>query len=152
KMLFQAKKYNESVAQYMTKKEKCGKLGSVEVYYLGRAYLSAGDSLNADSTFAEFIARNPTSPDGYYWRAFTNVRYQILKAEDFPAFPYYQKYIELTSTDPAKYKRNLSEAYTYSGVYYFEKAKDKEQAKANFMKALELNPEDEIATEFMKQF
>ena len=150
KMLFQAKKYNESVAQYLAKKEKCGKLGSVEVYYLGRAYFSAGDSLNADSTFAEFIARNPTSPDGYYWRAWTNTKFQILNPETFPGLPYYQKYIELASADPAKYKRNLVEAYNYVGFYHWSK-KENDLAKASFMKAVELDPADEIATEQLKK-
>jgi tetratricopeptide (TPR) repeat protein len=152
KVLFLAKHDKEAIAQYLSKKDICGKLNSVEVYYLGRAYIGNNDSLMADSTFAEFVARNPTSPDGYYWRAFINVKFQLQKPENYAAYPYYQKYIELASADPAKYKRNLSQAYTYSGVYNFEKLKNKDEAKANFMKALELNPEDEIATEYMKQF
>jgi tetratricopeptide (TPR) repeat protein len=152
KVLFQAKHYNEAIAQYAFKKEKCGKLGSLELYYLGRTYYNALDSVMADSTFAEFITRNPTSPDGYYWRGKTNARFQIQKAEDFGAYPYYQKYIEVTGGDAVKFKNNLPEAYVYVGIYFFEKAKDKEQAKANFMKALEIDPANELAGIYMKQF
>jgi len=150
KVLFQAKHYNEAVAQYNSKKAICGKLNSVELYYLGRTYINANDSIMADTTFAEFITRNPTSPDGYYWRASTNVRFQLQKAETFPALPYYQKYIEVASVDPAKYKRNLVEANDYVGAYYLSK-KDKETAKPYILKALELDPADEIAVELMKQ-
>jgi tetratricopeptide (TPR) repeat protein len=153
KVLFQAKHYKEAIAVYISKKEmqKCGRLNSVELYYLGRAYINSGDSIMADTTFAEFITRNPTSPDGYYWRASTNVRFQLQKAETFPALPYYQKYIEVAGVDPVKYKRNLVEAYGYSGAYYLSK-KDKETAKPLVLKALELDPADEIALELMKQF
>src|ERR1043165_4772546 len=151
KVLFQAKSYTEAIAKYNLKKEKCGgKLASLDIYYVGRSAIYAKDSVLADTTFAEFIARNPTSPDGYYWRGWTNTIFQLQNPETFPALPYYQKYIELASSDPAKYKRNLVDSYNYVGMYYLSK-KDKDQAKANFMKAIELSPEDEIAKENLKQ-
>ncbi len=150
KVLFQAKHFSESIAQYAFKKDKCGKLNSVEVFYLGRCYYSAGDSLMADTTFAEFTQRNPTSPDGYMWRALTNLK--IGKPEDFNAYPYYLKYIEIAGSDPVKYKRNLPDAYSYVGIYNFEKLKDKEKAKENFSKALEIDPTNSIALEYMKQY
>ncbi|HLP52373.1 MAG TPA: tetratricopeptide repeat protein [Chitinophagales bacterium] len=150
KTLFLAKHYTEAAAQYLVKKERCGKLASLDVYYLGRAYFSANDSLRADSTFAEFITRNPTSPDGYYWRAWTNTKFQIQNPETFPGLPYYQKYIEIASADPAKYKRNLVEAYNYVGFYHWSK-KETDQAKASFMKALEVDPTDEMASEQLKK-
>ncbi len=152
KVLFQAKHYNEAIAQYAFKKETCGKLGSLELYYLGRTYYSAKDSVMADSTFAEFITRNPTSPDGYFWRGKINAVFQLQKPENFGAYPYYQKYIEVTGGDGVKFKNNLPDAYVYVGIYFFEKAKDKEQAKANFMKALEIDPANELAGIYMKQF
>jgi tetratricopeptide (TPR) repeat protein len=147
KLLFTARHYTEAIDQYNLKKEHCNKLTSLDVYYLGRAYYQAGDSLMADTTFAEFITRNPTSPDGYYWRAQANLK--IGKFEDYNAFPYYQKYIEIAGKDPQKYKKNLVEAYIYLGVYYFEK--DKLLAKENLMKALELDPNDTYAQDFLKQ-
>ncbi len=101
----------------------------------------------ADTSFAEFIIRNPTSPDGYYWRAITNLK--IGKLEDFRALPYYQKYIEVAGVDPQKYKNNLVEAYTYLGVANFEK--NKALAKENFNKALELDPTNADAMELLKQ-
>jgi tetratricopeptide (TPR) repeat protein len=147
KILFTGKRYADAVKQYEAKRQKCGTLTSLDVYYLGRSHYITGDSLMADTTFAEFVARNPTSPDGYYWRAQANLK--IGKPEDFGAYPYYKKYIEVAGTEPQKYKRNLVEAYIYLGVYYFEK--DKAVAKENLMKALELDPNDTYAQEFLKQ-
>ena len=152
KVLYQAKRYNDAIAQYAFKKEKCGKLNSLELFYLAKSYFNLKDSVMADTTFAEFITRNPTSPDGYFWRGKTNARFELHKPQEFAAYPYYQKYIELTGGDVVKFKNNLPEAYDYAGIYFFEKVKDKEQAKANFMKALEVDPNDELATLYMKQF
>lgn len=158
KMLFTAKQYPAAIEQYNIKKNRLGKLTSTEVYYLGRAYLETGDSLNADTTFAEFITRNPSSPDGYFWRARTNLK--LGKAEDFKALPYYQKYLELTLADPVKYAPNANgklstigynqiESYIYQGVAVADK--DKAKAKEYYNKALELDPNDANAIFFMKQ-
>ncbi|MES2620404.1 MAG: hypothetical protein V4615_06090 [Bacteroidota bacterium] len=149
KVLYLAKHYDEAVAQYALKKEKCGSLTSLELFYLGKSYVYSNDSLMADTTFAEFITRNPTSPDGYLQRAQNAVK---ISPDQFTAAPHYLKYIELTQADPEKYKRYLPDAYAYVGIYYFEKVKDKEQAKTYFGKALELDPANYFATEYMKQY
>ena len=149
KVLYLAKEYSGAVNQFNVKKLRCDKLSSLDLFYLGRTYVNMGDSLMADTTFAEFIERNPTSPDGYLQRAQNAIRIQ---PENFTAVPYYQKYIELTSSDPEKYKRNLPDAYAYVGIYYFEKQKDKGQAKTYFMKSLEIDPENQFATEYLKQY
>ena len=151
KVLYQARHYDEAIAQYAYKKAKCGSLSSIEVYYLGRSYVSMGDSIMSDTAFTEFIDRNPTSPDGYFNRA--RIRLKIGKLEDFNALPDYQKYIEVVMAIPdhSKYNKNLVEAYDYVGLYAMEKEKDKAKAKENFNKALELDPNDEIATAYLKQ-
>ncbi len=154
KVLYLAKHYDESIKEYLVKKQVCtDKYGAIDMYYVGRAYLILDDSLDADSTFADFINKSPTTPDGYYWRARTNLK--IGKLEDFYSFPYYQKYIEivepLAAANPAKYKSNMIEAYDYIGLYYADKGKDKAKAKEYLQKALELDPNDENTLEFMKQ-
>ncbi len=149
KALYTAKHYDESVKEFAAKKEKCGDLKTLDYYYIGRAYLLLDDSLNADTAFATFIEKSPTTPDGYYWRARTNLK--IGKLEDFNSYPYYLKYIELASPNAAKFKDNLVEAYQYLGVYYIQKMKDKVKAKEYFNKALELDPNDTNTQEFLKQ-
>jgi tetratricopeptide (TPR) repeat protein len=65
------------------------------------------------------------------------------------ANPFYQKYIELGSADPAKYKAGLVESYDYLGAYYAQK-NDKASAKSNFEKALAVDPTDEFAIKALK--
>ena len=43
KVLYQAKRYNDAIAQYAFKKEKCGKLNSVELFYLAKSYFNLKD-------------------------------------------------------------------------------------------------------------
>ncbi len=150
KALFVSRHYQEADSMYNHKKTKCGDLTTLEYYYLGRDYLLLDDSINADTTFGEFIKRSPTTPDGYYWRARTNLK--IGKLEDFNSLPYYSKYIDIVTTagTQEKYKDNLNEAYNYLGAYYFEK--DKAQSKSYFQKVLDTDPTNEFATEYMKQF
>ncbi|RZK27543.1 MAG: tetratricopeptide repeat protein, partial [Hymenobacter sp.] len=65
------------------------------------------------------------------------------------AKPYYEKYIELGNADPAKYKAGLVESYDYLGAYYAQK-NDKASAKANFEKALAIDPTDDFASKSLK--
>jgi tetratricopeptide (TPR) repeat protein len=150
KALFQSKRYAQADTMYNYKKAKCGSLTALEYYYLGRVYLLLDDSINADTTFGEFIKLSPTTPDGYYWRARTNLK--IGKPDEFNSFPWYSKYIDVVTTAGTqdKFKSNMNEAYDYLGAYYFEK--DKPKSKSYFQKVLESDPNDEFANEFMKQF
>lgn len=147
KTLWQSKRYTDAIVQYNAKIAQFGG-GALDYYYLGRSYFSAGNYVAADSTFATFVTKQPTSPDGYVWRAKCNSRIDPeMKAGS--AFPFYQKFIELAQADVTKNKRNLVEAYGYMGAYYMN-AKDNTQAKQNFEKALELDPNDELAKELLK--
>ena len=149
KTLFNGKRYAAAVEQYNRKKAACGNLSSLDVFYLGRAYLSAENYAMADTSFAEFIQRNATSPDGYYWRARTNMSL-VTEANKYPALPFYQRFIELASADAARNKKNLIVAYSFMGSYYLEQ-NDSGNAKANFTKALELDPANVDLQEIMKQ-
>jgi tetratricopeptide (TPR) repeat protein len=149
KTLFTGKRYAASVEQYNRKKAACGSLSSLDVFYLGRAYLSTENYIMADTTFAEFITRNATSPDGYYWRARTNMSL-VTETNKYPALPYYMKFIELASTDATRNKKNLIVAYSFAGSYYLE-TNDMGMAKNYFNKALELDPENKDLQEILKQ-
>ena len=149
KVLYSSKHYDEAVSQYNVKKAKCGDLKAIDYYYMGRAYLLMSDSLDADTSFGSFIAKSPTTPDGYYWRARTNLK--IGKVDDFNSFPYYKAYIDIAGANPTKFKDNLVESYQYLGVYYLEKMKDKAKAKEYLEKALELDPNDQNTIDFLKQ-
>lgn len=148
KVLYQAQHFLDAMKEYYVKRDKCGKLSSLEVYYLGRCAYQAQDSVEADTAFGEFIERNPTSPDGWFQKAGVNVRWAVEgKPEDYPAMPYYQKVIDLCKSDPVNNKRYLVQAYDYVGAYYLDpkKGKDIEKGKEYLNDALQLDPNDEFA-------
>lgn len=147
KVLFQSKRYAEAVTQYS---DKIGKFGgtSLDFYYLGRSHFGAANYAAADTAFTVFVTKNPTSPDGYIWRAKSNSRIDT-EMKVGSAKPFYEKFIELGQADAQKNKRNLLEAYNYLGAYYLN-VKDDVSAKANLDKALELDPADAIALELKK--
>ena len=149
KILYGAKHYADAINQYNAKKARCGDLKALDYYYIGRASLLLDDSLGADTAFGSFIAKSPTTPDGYYWRARTNLK--IGKFEDYNSLPYYSDYIRLAEPTAASHKDNMIESYQYLGVYYLEKVKDKAKAKEYLQKALELDPNDPNTIEFLKQ-
>jgi uncharacterized protein HemY len=147
KTLWQAKRYEEAIQQYNDKITQFGGT-SLDYYYLGRANFSATKYMDADAAFKTFADKNPTSPDGYLWRAKCYSRVDPeMKTGD--ALSYYEKFIEIAQADPTKNKRNLIEAYSYMAAYYMN-AKDNEKAKANLANAAALDPNDEFVVELQK--
>lgn len=144
KTLFSMRKYQDAAKTFEEKNIKYGN-GAIDVFYLGRAYFLVPDYKKADSSFAVFIEKQPTSLDGYLWRAKSNVRIDSTGTEGL-AFPYYQKFIELASADTVKNKATLVEAYGYMIGYYYGKL-DNKTAKEYLNKALELDPANEFALE-----
>ena len=65
------------------------------------------------------------------------------------AKPFYEKYIELTSAEPEKFKKQLIEAYKYVG-YYLSQNEDMPGALALYEKALALEPTDTEAIDAIK--
>lgn len=144
KTLFSLRKWEEAAKNFELKDSLYGN-GSLDIFYLGRAYFNMKDYVKADTAFAKFVEKQPTSPDGYLWRAKSNSSLDTLEFKGL-AFPYYQKYIEIASADPEKNKVNLVDAYIYMAVYYNSK-RDNKSAKEFLNKALALDPENKFANE-----
>lgn len=149
KSLFASGNYAGAVEQYKNKENKCGTLAALDLFYLGRAYFSEKDFASADTTFAMFIERTPSTPEGYLWRGKTNAFRDDATNPQFLAMPYYQLYIDKFGADPMKNKKGLIESYIYIGSYFASK-NDVASAKTNFNKALELDPNDSDAQELLK--
>ncbi len=152
KALFLAKRNGEAAAYYVKKQDNCGSLAALDVFNLGRAYYFNKEYANADTFFAQFIARTPSTPDGYLWRGKNAAQLDIaLNGEkpQFLALPYYQQFIEKFEADPVKNKRGLSESYFYYGTYHLQN-NDNANAKVFFNKMLELDPNDTDAQEMLK--
>ncbi len=94
----------------------------------------------ADSLFAKVETLVPTSHLGSIMRA--RVNSEIDKETTLGlAKPFYEKALTILLTDTVKYKKEIIEAYSYLGFYYFMK-EDKANAIDYFKKLLELDPEN----------
>ena len=117
-------------------------------YRLAAAYASAKQYPRADSVFNIINTAKADYAPAYIARAKVNV-YMDPDASKGSAKPYYEKYIELGSADPTKYKAGLVESYDYLGAYSAQK-KDKAAAKENFEKAIAIDPTDDFAVKSLK--
>jgi len=117
-------------------------------YRLAAAYASAKQYPQADSVFGIINTAKADYAPAYIARAKVNVALDP-DADKGLAKPYYEKYIELGNADPAKYKAGLVESYDYLGAYNAHK-NDKAAAKANFEKAIAIDPADDFAVKSLK--
>ncbi|HMU69563.1 MAG TPA: tetratricopeptide repeat protein [Chitinophagales bacterium] len=148
KYLYTIKKYAESIVAYNNVIAKY-QAGALDYYFLGRAYYQTNDYVNADTIYAQFIALQPNSPDGFLQRAKTKVRLDGID-ERGTALPLYLRYIELAEKDIEKNKKNLIDAYLYCFSYY-DLMKQTADACTNFNKAKTLDPNNEYVKQFDAQ-
>ena len=130
----------------LKEKAKTGDLA--DQYRLAAALASAKQYPQADSVFNIINTAKADYAPAYIARAKVNV-FMDPDANKGSAKPYYEKYIELGSADPTKYKAGLVESYDYLGAYNAHK-NDKAAAKENFEKALALDPTDDFASKSLK--
>lgn len=151
KVLFNAKRYKQAALAYKRRTEMKQKTASpLDYYYMGRSYFSSGDYVNADSAFAQFTYQQPQSPDGYLWRAKSNLEQEDKTNLKGFASVHYLKFIELTSADPSKQRSNLVSAYNYLGFVALIQ-KDNVKAKEYFGKIIEIDPNNAKAQEELKR-
>lgn len=111
-----------------------------DYFYLGYSQYYQKKYALADSSFAKLTELSPAYLTGYLMRAKCNVQLDP-ELKTGAAKPYYEKVVELGVADPEKNKKALIEAYKYLG-YYSVQFEMEEEAKTNFSKAYELDPND----------
>lgn len=150
---FSQKKYKLAAEAY-EKKIAGGKPGPVDFFYIGRAYYFGLEFVKSDTAFSNLIRLKADFPAAWLYRARNNYRIddQDGKSEGM-AKPYYEKFIELTTTDPKfdlkKSGKDLIESYKYLGDYYFTIANDKVNSKMYWQKVLEIDPNDKQAKDVL---
>ena len=148
---FKDKKYNEAAAELVMKEQKTGKNLSLREYLnLGLAYIAIRQFPQADSAFAKLTELKPDLPLGYLMRAAANSSMDSTSEQGL-AKPFYEKFIQTATSSPdsLKYKKDLIDAYSYLGYFYFIKRDDPEYKDTwrqnyidNWTKVLALDPEN----------
>jgi tetratricopeptide (TPR) repeat protein len=166
KELYGLKKYSKAAEAYEIA-VKNPQRNLLDYYYLGSSYYfdygakkTAGQPadkallVKADTAFSYLIQRSPTTHAAWQFRGRINRQLDDENESQGLALPFYTKYVEIiTVTKPelaAKNTPGLIEAYTYLGQVAAKKDKDYEKAKTYFVKILELDPTNAVATEAMK--
>ncbi|WP_347159570.1 tetratricopeptide repeat protein [Pontibacter chitinilyticus] len=151
-----ANNYDKAIEVYNRKRETV-EPSNADFYYMGNIYMAAGEDMNkagnaqkaneyfkqADSTYANVTQSNPTYAYGFLWRARANAS-QDPETEQGLAKPYYEEFIKQASTEPDKYKRDLIEANSYLGYYYYLKG-DRPNATKYWTEVKTLDPANEQA-------
>ncbi|RIJ37297.1 tetratricopeptide repeat protein [Pontibacter oryzae] len=125
--------YDKAIEVYKRKRKNV-EPSNADYYYMGNIYMMAGEEnagtgnpqkanqffTQADSTYAKVVEANPDYAYGYLWRARANAS-QDPETEKGLAKPYYEQFISKAGAEPEKYKRDLIEANSYLGYYYYLK-------------------------------
>ncbi len=105
--------------------------------------------LKSDSIFAEIIERSPDTYLGYFWRGRCNVGLDP-DAKEGLAKPFYEEALTRLEATNEGGKRNkeIIECYRYLGYYFYMK-EEVVSARNNFEKILRIDPQNEVAIQFM---
>ena len=143
------KQFDKAADVYKAKMEKLGS-SNTDNYQMGRTYMKAEQYQKADESFSKITESNPTYALGHLWRAQAN-SYMDPTGEKGLAKPYYEKFIELASAEPAKYKDGLVEAHNYLGQYFYIIKPDRANATKNFQETLKLDPSNQTANTLLAE-
>ena len=141
---YRSKKYVQAVIYFEKKITSSETPSATDYNNLGRAYFYSKDFVKADSAFSRITQLMPDLSLGYSWRARCNAQLD-LKNEKWLAKPYYEQFIEkVKPEDIEKNKKDLIEANSYLGYYYFVK-KDYTKSKSYWLKVKEYDPSNKQA-------
>jgi len=133
-----------------TQKQIAGMAGSdlTDQFRYAVALTKANEYQRADSVYNIINTAKPDYVPAYQYRAQANAGLDPETTKG-TAKPYYEKYIQMASATPDKYKSGLVESYTYLALYNL-KTNNKAEATSYVDKALALDPTDERAITIKK--
>lgn len=148
------KKYEEA-AKHLEKKVSLGKATLTDYYDLGKIYLNLKEYDKADTCFGTVMFKKPDYINAYIYRA--QGRAIVDSTSELGlAKPYYEKLIELSLADSAKYGKYLQTPYEYLRYYYFKqynlnsKCEDAKQSIIYCDKILAIDPKNENSIDIKK--
>ena len=125
-----------------------GRITAQENFDLGKAYYFVQDYHNADTAFSDLVARVPDLAIAYFWEARVKTNFDP-ESDSGLAKPFYEQFISLSKEDTTKFKKELIEAYSYLGYYYFLK-EDNSDSKLYWQKVFAFDPKNTQAIEALK--
>jgi len=144
-----AKNYEKAADWYAKKIAVNTEKNPLDYYYLGQSSYFAKRYTAADSAFAEAADRYP---DAWFWRAKSNNKLENPEDVQGLAKPFYETAIQKVGVDPRNIeanKKNMIEAYSYLGIIY-GRQDNYVCSKAAWLKVIELDPENKVASDVMK--
>lgn len=138
------KKHALAAEWFQKKIDASDEKAALDYYYLGQSYYFAKDYTNSDAAFAKATERYN---DAWFWRGKCNSKLDNPDAPVGLAKPFYEEAIRLNGSTPegvTANKKNLIEAYSYLGFFYFTQ-KNFECSKAAWLKVQEIDAANEKA-------
>ncbi len=145
--------FDKAIEVYQ-RKRKNAEPSNADYYYMGNIYMMAGEDKTAvkdakaaneffkkaDATYGKVTETNPTYAYGHLWRARAQAS-QDPETTQGLARPYYEEFIKIAGEDKEKYKRDLIEANSYLGYYYYMKG-ERDNAIKYWQEVKNLDPEN----------
>ncbi len=125
-----------------------GTLTAQEYFDLGKAYYFIQEYTKADSAFSMLVKKVPDLAIAYFWYARVKTNFDP-ESEQGLAQPFYEQFIQISKEDTTKFKKELIEAYSYLGYYYYLK-EDNANSKIYWQKVYALDPNNNQAIEALK--
>lgn len=152
--LYKRKKFGEAAVYFEKRISKAPKSSSADYFSLGLSLYFDSSYAKADSAFKRITELNPAWPNGYLWRARSEMGLENTDSVKGFAIPNYTAFIEKVMSDSANYApkmtRELSESYrTLADIYY--KLEQPETAILYYEKYLSLNPDDADMKKMVEQ-
>ncbi|MBC5994760.1 tetratricopeptide repeat protein [Pontibacter cellulosilyticus] len=131
------KQFNKAIETYQLKQDKHG-VSNTDYFHMGNAYMMSEDFKKADETYAKITESNPTYAYAYIWRA-RALANQDPETEQGLAKPMYEEFVKQAGNETEKYKKELIEANTYLGYYYYLKG-ERDNAVKHYTVVKQLDP------------
>jgi len=126
-----------------------GELTAQEYFDLGKAYYFIPDYVKADSAFNLLVTRVPDLAIAHFWQARVKTNFDP-ESDSGLAKPFYEQFLSVSKEDTVKYKKELIEAYSYLG-YYFFLVEDTSTSKEYWLKVSAIDPENPQAIAALKE-
>lgn len=112
---------------------------AAEQFYVGTLFYYGENFPKSDTILTAYIAANPDSVQGYYWRGLSRSRIDTAMTEGL-AVADFEKTIQLAEADKVRFKNQAVQAAQVLTIYYYNNKKDKAAASAMAKKGLEFDP------------